>query len=63
MITDRVGQHEVLLPIILNHDHYNFRENKLIPFFVKDLFIPSIERNTPRGGLPYETDEDARPLS
>ena len=26
MITDRIGRHEVLLPI--NYNHYNFRENK-----------------------------------
>ena len=26
MITDRIGQHEVLLPI--NHKNYNFREKK-----------------------------------
>ena len=44
MITDQIGRHEVLLPI--NHNHYNFRENKCIPFFVKVLLIPSIERNT-----------------
>ena len=41
MITDRIERHEVLLPI--NHNHYNFRENKCIPFFVKELLISSIE--------------------
>ena len=30
----------------INHNQYNFRENKCIPFFVKELLIPSIERNT-----------------
>ena len=44
MITDQIGRHEVLLPI--NHNHYNFRENNCIPFLVKVLLIPSIERNT-----------------
>ena len=28
MITDRIGRHEVLLPI--NHNHYNFRKKKHI---------------------------------
>ena len=32
MITHQIGRHEVLLPI--NHNHYNFRENKCIPLFV-----------------------------
>ena len=41
MITDRIERHEVLLPI--NHNHYNFRENKCIPFLVKELLISSIE--------------------
>ena len=41
VVTDRIGRHEVLLPI--NHNHYNFRENKCILFFVKELLIPSIE--------------------
>ena len=27
MITDRIGQHEVLLPI--NHKNFNFREKKI----------------------------------
>ena len=44
MITDPIGQQKVLLPIIINHNHYNFRENKCIPFFVKELLIPSIEK-------------------
>ena len=30
MATDRIGWHQLLLPI--NHNHYNFRENKCIPF-------------------------------
>ena len=30
MITDRLGQHELLLPI--NHDRYNFQENECIFF-------------------------------
>ena len=30
--------------IIINHNHYNFRENKCIPFFVKELLMPSIEK-------------------
>ena len=30
MITDRLGTNEVLLPI--NHNRYNFRENKCILF-------------------------------
>ena len=38
MIIDRTGQHEVLLP--LNHNHYNFRENKCILLF---LLIPTIQ--------------------
>ena len=36
MITDRIGRHKVLLPI--NHNHYNVRENKCIPFFCKRAF-------------------------
>ena len=44
MITEQIRRHEVLLPI--NHNHYNFRENKCIPFFLKQFLIPSIERNT-----------------
>ena len=35
MITDRTGRRKVLLPI--NHNHYNFRENKCIAFPVKEL--------------------------
>ena len=31
MITDRIGRYKVLLPII-NHDQYNFQENKCIHF-------------------------------
>ena len=42
MITDQIGQHKVLLPI--NHKHYNFQENKCIPFFVKEFLMPSIEK-------------------
>ena len=30
MITDRLGQHELLLPI--NHNRYNFQENECIFF-------------------------------
>ena len=44
MITDQIRRHEGLLPI--NHNHYNFRENKCILFFVKERLIPIIERNT-----------------
>ena len=40
----QIGRHEVPLPI--NHNHYNFRENKCIPVLIKELLIPSIERNT-----------------
>ena len=36
MITDRIGRHKVLYAI--NHNHYNFRENKFIPFFCKRTF-------------------------
>ena len=39
-----IGRHEVLLQI--NHNHYNFRENKCIPFFCKRALIPSIEIDT-----------------
>ena len=35
MITGQIRHHKVLLPI--NHNHYNFQENKSIPFFVKEL--------------------------
>ena len=35
VITDQIGWHNVLLPII-NHNRYNFQENKRIPSFVKD---------------------------
>ena len=38
MIIDRTGRLEVLLP--LNHNHYNFRENKCILLF---LLIPTIQ--------------------
>ena len=44
MIKDPIGRQKVLLPIIINHNHYNFRENKCIPFLVKDLLIPSITK-------------------
>jgi len=45
VITDQTGRHQVLLPICYNH--CNFRaENKCITFFVKELLIPSIGRNT-----------------
>ena len=47
MITDRIGRHKVLLPI--NHNHYDFRENKCFPFFVKELLIPSTGRVTVQG--------------
>ena len=33
MITDRIGGHEVLLPI--NHKNYNFREKKEEPSYEK----------------------------
>lgn len=46
MITDQIGRHQVLLPIIINYIHYNFLENKCIPFLAKGLLIPGIERNT-----------------
>ena len=39
MIIDRTGRLEVLLP--LNHNHYNFRENKCILLF---LLIPTIQK-------------------
>ena len=39
MITDQSRHHKVLLPI--NHNHYSFQENKSIPFFVKELLIPT----------------------
>ena len=42
MITDRIGRHKFLSPI--NHNHYNFRENKCIPFFVKEFLIPNTDR-------------------
>ena len=35
MITYRIGRHEALVQI--NRNHYNFRENKCIPFFVKSF--------------------------
>ena len=44
MTTDGIEQHKVLLPI--NHNHYNFQENKCIPFFVKVLLIPNSGRVT-----------------
>ena len=40
MITDRIGERKVLLPI--NHNHYSFQENKCIPFslsYVTNSFI------------------------
>jgi len=43
MITDRIGRHEVLLPI--NHNHYNFRE-KQIDFIEEGLLIPIIKHIT-----------------
>ena len=46
MNTDQIGRHQVLLPITVNYNHYNFRENKCIPFLVKGLLIPGIKRNT-----------------
>ena len=29
MITDRIVRHEVPLPIVSSHDHYNFRKKKI----------------------------------
>ena len=43
MITDRIRQHEVLLPIY--HNHYNFRENKCIPFSLPNVTNSSILEN------------------
>ena len=40
-ITDRTGRHEVLLPI--NHNRYNFRENKCILFSWKSIWIPNVQ--------------------
>ena len=40
LITDRIGRHEVLLPI--NHNHYNFRE-KQIHLFEVGFLIPIIQ--------------------
>ena len=37
MITDRLGQHELLLPI--NHNRYNFQENECIFFLVQERWI------------------------
>ena len=37
MITDRIGRHEVLLPI--NHNHYNFRGNKTNAFLFHCLML------------------------
>ena len=45
MIANWIGQREVLLPII-GYNHYNFWENKCIPFFVKELLIPNTIRVT-----------------
>ena len=42
-ITDQIGRHEVLLPI--NHNHYNFRENKCIPFSPTNVTNLSILQN------------------
>ena len=36
MITDRIGRHEVLLPI--NHKNYNFREKKIAKLCDKGKF-------------------------
>ena len=43
MITDRIGRHEVLLPI--NHNHYNCRE-KQIHLFEEGFLIPIIRNIT-----------------
>ena len=43
MITDRIRRHEVLLPI--NHNYYNFRENKCIPFSLSYVTNASILKN------------------
>ena len=42
MIADRIGRHEVLLPI--NHNQ-NFRENKCIPFSLSNVTNLSILEN------------------
>ena len=42
---DQTGLHKVMLPILIITNTI-FEENKCIPFFVKELLIPSIERNT-----------------
>jgi len=42
MITDPIGRRKLLLPI--NHNYYTFRENKCIPFSVKELSIPNFDR-------------------
>ena len=39
MITDRIGQHEVLLPI--NHKNYNFREKKNTKVWKFKIYIKS----------------------
>ena len=39
MITDRIGQHEVLLPI--NHKNYNFREKKNTKVWKRKICIKS----------------------
>ena len=39
MITDRIGQHEILLSI--NHKIYNFREKKNTKLWKEKIFIKS----------------------
>jgi len=36
MITDRIGRHEVLLPV--NHKNYNFQEKKKREIYIKKGF-------------------------
>ena len=52
IITDRIGRHEVLLPI--NYNHYNFRENKCIPFSLSNITNSSILENPQFGKIMCE---------
>jgi len=44
MITDRIGRHEVLLPI--NHKNYNFREKKNTKVWKRKIYIKSFYFNS-----------------
>ena len=44
MITDRIGRHEILLPI--NHKNYNFREKNSQVMKEREIYITKLTKET-----------------